>query len=132
MCHDDKIACIAGKDTVEPVKYGGKSYDEWVCFSVPLYASGSQYLVHNSELPVIAKDQFNQEEQQKFRCLSCGKMFKSAGYVCKHISNKHPELLRDNEAMYEVSHSPLHFHYPLVNSTTSTVPTVQQLCVGPT
>ena len=34
MCHDDKIACIAGKDTVEPVKYGGKSYDEWVRFSV--------------------------------------------------------------------------------------------------
>lgn len=34
MCHDDKIACIAGKDTVDPVRYGGKSYDEWVCFSV--------------------------------------------------------------------------------------------------
>jgi len=105
MCHDDKIACIAGKDTVDPVKYGGKSYDEWVSFSVFIYAPGSQFLTNNSELPVIANDHFRQEEEQKFRCLTCGKMFKSAGYVCKHISNKHPELLRDNEAMYEVSHS---------------------------
>jgi uncharacterized C2H2 Zn-finger protein len=94
MCHDDKIACIAGKDTVDPVKYGGKSYDEWVYFSLHFYAPGSQYLTNNSELPFIAKDHYRQEEEQKFRCLTCGKMFKSAGYVCKHISNKHPELLR--------------------------------------
>jgi hypothetical protein len=108
MCHDDKIACIAGKDTVDPVKYGGKSYDEWVHFSVYLHAPGSQGLINNSELPVIAKDHYRQEEEQKFRCLTCGKMFKSAGYVCKHISNKHPELPRDNEAMYEVGRSPPH------------------------
>lgn len=62
-----------------------------------------QYPTYNSELPFIAKDQYRQEEEQKFRCLTCGKMFKSAGYVCKHISNKHPEFLRDNEAMYEVT-----------------------------
>ena len=119
MCHDDKIACIAGKDTVDPVRYGGKSYDEWVHVSVPLYAPGSRYLMNNSELPVIAKDHFNQEEQQKFRCLTCGKMFKSAGYVCKHISNKHPELLRDNEALYEVSYFSLHLPHSLLNFDSS-------------
>jgi uncharacterized C2H2 Zn-finger protein len=105
MCHDDKIACIAGKDAVDPVKFGGKSYDEWVHFSACFTRLAH---TNNSELPVIAKDHFRQEEEQKFRCLTCGKMFKSAGYVCKHISNKHPELLRDNEAMYEVGDPPLH------------------------
>ena len=107
MCHDDKIACIAGKDTVDPVKYGGKSYDECVHFLVYHSVLRSQSSRNNSELPVIAKDHYRQEEEQKFRCLMCGKMFKSAGYVCKHISNKHPELLRDNEAMYEVRRSPI-------------------------
>lgn len=45
------------------------------------------------------------DDEGKYRCLTCQKMFKSAGYVCKHISNKHPELLNDSDLMYEVGHS---------------------------
>lgn len=35
-----------------------------------------------------------QEEEGKFRCRTCTKLFKAASFVEKHISNKHPELIK--------------------------------------
>ena len=35
-----------------------------------------------------------QEDEGKFRCKTCQKLFKATAFVEKHIANKHPELVR--------------------------------------
>jgi hypothetical protein len=47
------------------------------------------------------RDKYRQEDESKYRCVTCSKMFKNTGYVCKHIANKHPELIPE-EFTYEV------------------------------
>lgn len=44
---------------------------------------------------------FLKEDEGKFRCRICDKLFKSQTYVENHILNKHPDIVRPSEAMEE-------------------------------
>ena len=46
------------------------------------------------ELSKVAEPYIKQEEEGKFRCKTCTKLFKATSFVEKHIANKHPELVK--------------------------------------
>ncbi|KAJ6627363.1 hypothetical protein B0H10DRAFT_1994098 [Mycena sp. CBHHK59/15] len=71
---DSKMALLINRDGVDPRDYGGKSYDE--------------------ELTKAVEPYLKQEDEGKFRCKTCQKLFKATSFVEKHIANKHPELVR--------------------------------------
>ncbi|KAH9045722.1 hypothetical protein EDB85DRAFT_1908092 [Lactarius pseudohatsudake] len=71
---DSKLALLLDRDSVDPHAYGGKSYDE--------------------ELAKVAEPHIKQEDEGKFRCKTCQKLFKATSFVEKHIANKHPELVK--------------------------------------
>jgi hypothetical protein len=48
-------------------------------------------------LQALTKDHIKVEDEGKFRCRSCNKLFKALNFVQKHISNKHPDLLDKKE-----------------------------------
>ncbi|KAL1744623.1 hypothetical protein HDZ31DRAFT_38253 [Schizophyllum fasciatum] len=72
--HDSKLALLVSRDEVDPRDYGGKNYDE--------------------ELAKTVEPYIKREEEHKFRCKSCQKLFKAATFVEKHVANKHPDLLK--------------------------------------
>ncbi|KAJ7727954.1 hypothetical protein B0H16DRAFT_1383253 [Mycena metata] len=71
---DSKIALLINREAVDPREYGGKSYDE--------------------ELTKAVEPFLKQEDEGKFRCKTCQKLFKATSFVEKHIANKHPELVK--------------------------------------
>ncbi|KAI0002946.1 hypothetical protein BJV74DRAFT_876354 [Russula compacta] len=71
---DSKIALLLDRESVDPHAYGGKAYDE--------------------ELSKVAEPYIKQEDEGKFRCKTCQKLFKATSFVEKHIANKHPELVK--------------------------------------
>ncbi|KAJ3975939.1 hypothetical protein EV361DRAFT_886072 [Lentinula raphanica] len=74
---DQKIALLINRNGVDPRDYGGKSYDE--------------------ELSKLVEPHIKQEDEGKFRCRTCQKLFKATTFVEKHIANKHPELVKSLE-----------------------------------
>ncbi|KAK0467917.1 uncharacterized protein EV420DRAFT_1501935 [Desarmillaria tabescens] len=74
---DSKIALLINRDGVDVREYGGKSYDEILARAVD---------------PFI-----KQEDEGKFRCRMCQKLFKATSFVEKHIANKHPESIKEVE-----------------------------------
>ncbi|KZT12870.1 uncharacterized protein LAESUDRAFT_689788 [Laetiporus sulphureus 93-53] len=74
---DSKIALLIDRNGVDPRDYGGKSYEE--------------------ELSKAAEPHMKQEDEGKFRCKTCQKLFKATSFVEKHIANKHPELVKHLE-----------------------------------
>lgn len=48
-----------------------------------------------SELTKLCKPNIQQEDEGKYRCKQCKKLFKAAPFVEKHILNKHSELIGD-------------------------------------
>lgn len=46
------------------------------------------------ELSKVAEPFIKQEDEGKFRCKTCQKLFKATSFVEKHIANKHPELVK--------------------------------------
>jgi len=74
---DSKIALLINRDAVDPHAYGGKSYEE--------------------ELTKAVEPYVKQEDEGKFRCKTCQKLFKATSFVEKHIANKHPELVKSLE-----------------------------------
>lgn len=46
------------------------------------------------ELARAADPFIKQEDEGKFRCKTCQKLFKATSFVEKHIANKHPELVK--------------------------------------
>ena len=46
------------------------------------------------ELAKVAEPFVKQEDEGKFRCKTCQKLFKATSFVEKHIANKHPELVK--------------------------------------
>lgn len=54
------------------------------------------------ELPKVVEPHIKQEDEGKFRCRTCNKLFKASSFVEKHVANKHPELVVQLE---EVSNS---------------------------
>ncbi|TFK28692.1 hypothetical protein FA15DRAFT_584107 [Coprinopsis marcescibilis] len=71
---DSKIALLINRDGVDPRDYGGKSYEE--------------------ELSKAVEAHIKQEDEGKFRCKTCQKLFKATTFVEKHIANKHAELVK--------------------------------------
>ncbi|KAJ7122902.1 hypothetical protein C8R44DRAFT_876099 [Mycena epipterygia] len=71
---DSKMALLVNREGVDPRDYGGKSYDE--------------------ELTKAVEPYLKQEDEGKFRCKTCQKLFKATAFVEKHIANKHPELVK--------------------------------------
>ena len=51
-------------------------------------------LRYHSELTKIVEPYIKQEDEGKFRCKTCQKLFKATSFVEKHIANKHPELVK--------------------------------------
>ncbi|KAF8505469.1 hypothetical protein F5888DRAFT_1604781 [Russula emetica] len=74
---DSKIALLLNRDSVDPRAYGGKFYDE--------------------ELSKVVEQYIKQEDEGRFRCKTCQKLFKATSFVEKHIANKHPELVKSLE-----------------------------------
>ncbi|THH01872.1 hypothetical protein EW026_g889 [Hermanssonia centrifuga] len=74
---DSKVALLINRNGVDPRDYCGKSYDE--------------------ELSKAAEPFIKQEDEGKFRCKTCQKLFKATSFVEKHIANKHPELVKHLE-----------------------------------
>ncbi|KAI0091876.1 hypothetical protein BDY19DRAFT_927237 [Irpex rosettiformis] len=74
---DSKIALLLDRDGVDPREYSGKSYDE--------------------ELSKACESYIKQEDEGKFRCKTCQKLFKATSFVEKHIANKHPDLVKHLE-----------------------------------
>lgn len=74
---DSKIALLINRDGVDLREYGGKNYDEVLARAVD---------------PFI-----KQEDEGKFRCRMCLKLFKATPFVEKHIANKHPESIKEVE-----------------------------------
>ncbi|KAJ6516368.1 hypothetical protein C8R45DRAFT_1087446 [Mycena sanguinolenta] len=74
---DSKIALLINREGVDPREYGGKSYEE--------------------ELTKAVEPHLKQEDEGKFRCKTCQKLFKATAFVEKHIANKHPELVKSLE-----------------------------------
>lgn len=88
---DSKLALLLNRDGVEPHHYGGKSYEECV------FACGFDehfIYVDNRELTKAVEPYIKQEDEGKFRCKTCQKLFKATSFVEKHIANKHPELVK--------------------------------------
>lgn len=74
---DSKIALLLDRDSVDPREYGGKVYED--------------------ELSKAIEPFIKQEDEGKFRCKTCQKLFKATSFVEKHIANKHPELVKPLE-----------------------------------
>jgi len=74
---DSKVALLLNRDGVDPRDYGGKSFDE--------------------ELSKAAEPFIKQEDEGKFRCKTCQKLFKATSFVEKHIANKHGDLVKNLE-----------------------------------
>ncbi|TFK99084.1 hypothetical protein BDV98DRAFT_532986 [Pterulicium gracile] len=74
---DSKIALLIDRDNVDPRDYGGKNYDE--------------------ELAKAIEPCIKQEDEGKFRCKICQKLFKATAFVEKHVANKHPESIKSLE-----------------------------------
>lgn len=53
----------------------------------------SPYLFRR-ELGKAVEQHIKQEDEGKFRCKNCQKLFKATSFVEKHIANKHPELVK--------------------------------------
>ena len=43
-----------------------------------------------------------QEDEGKFRCKTCQKLFKATSFVEKHIANKHPELVKQLDDVSQI------------------------------
>ncbi|KAH8106075.1 hypothetical protein BXZ70DRAFT_1037538 [Cristinia sonorae] len=74
---DSKMALLIDRSSVDPRDYGGKHPDE--------------------ELTKAAEPYIKQEDEGKFRCKTCQKLFKATSFVEKHIANKHPDLVKHLE-----------------------------------
>ncbi|KAG8903976.1 hypothetical protein FRB99_002455 [Tulasnella sp. 403] len=70
---DAKVALLIDRDNVDPIQYGGKDPQK--------------------ELAKICEPHVKREDEGKFRCNLCSKLFKAESFVEKHISNKHSEVV---------------------------------------
>ncbi|KAG8855881.1 hypothetical protein FRB96_006703 [Tulasnella sp. 330] len=68
-----KVALLTDRETVDPCLYGGKDLQK--------------------ELSKACEPHLKREDEGKFRCSVCTKLFKAESFVEKHIANKHPELV---------------------------------------
>jgi Arsenite-resistance protein 2 len=65
---------------------------EWHIFPSP--SKLIMHLQYDRELTKTVEPFIKQEDEGKFRCKTCQKLFKATSFVEKHIANKHPELVK--------------------------------------
>jgi hypothetical protein len=53
-----------------------------------------------SEMARITEPHIKREDDSKYRCKACSKLFKAADFLRKHVPSKHPELV--DEELEEV------------------------------
>jgi hypothetical protein len=88
---DSKVALLLNRDTLNPADYGGKGYDEYVASGLcGMRDADTGY----SELHKTVESFVKMEDEGKFRCKTCQKLFKAMAFVEKHVANKHPELVK--------------------------------------
>jgi hypothetical protein len=73
------------------------------------------------ELSKAAEPYIKQEDEGKFRCKTCQKLFKATSFVEKHIANKHPELVKSLDDVNDMTHPTGFLLMPLSSSHTSTI-----------
>lgn len=56
----------------------------------------------SSELTKAVEPFVKQEDEGKFRCKTCQKLFKATSFVEKHIANKHGELVKGLDEVSKV------------------------------
>jgi len=54
------------------------------------------------ELTKAVEPYIKQEDEGKFRCKTCQKLFKATSFVEKHIANKHPELVKQLDEVSQI------------------------------
>ncbi|KAF5372018.1 hypothetical protein D9615_008095 [Tricholomella constricta] len=107
---DSKLALLINRDGVDPRAYSGKGYDE--------------------ELTKAVEAFIKQEDEGKFRCKTCQKLFKATSFVEKHIANKHPEHVKHLEDIPYFNNFALDPHHiqpfthppPIVGNTSQAPP----------
>ncbi|KAG6900119.1 hypothetical protein C0993_002654 [Termitomyces sp. T159_Od127] len=109
---DSKLALLINRDAVDPRAYSAKSYEEELTKAVETY--------------------IKQEDEGKFRCKTCQKLFKATSFVEKHIANKHPELVKHlddipyfNNFALDPHHIQPFTHPPQITGNSSQVPPPQ-------
>lgn len=105
---DSKIALLINRDGVDPRDYLGKSYDEYVFTG---WLRSVTNTIANRELSKACEQHIKQEDEGKFRCKTCQKLFKATSFVEKHIANKHPDLVKQLEDVRIVHIPPFIFTY---------------------
>ncbi|PVF96753.1 hypothetical protein CPB86DRAFT_736235 [Serendipita vermifera] len=71
---DSKIACLIDVSGVDPAEYGGTKLDD--------------------ERAQLIRPHVGKEDEAKWRCTLCKKLFKASEFVEKHILNKHTEVFK--------------------------------------
>ncbi|KAH0586933.1 hypothetical protein H2248_005767 [Termitomyces sp. 'cryptogamus'] len=109
---DSKLALLINRDAVDLRAYSAKSYEE--------------------ELTKAVEPYIKQEDEGKFRCKTCQKLFKATSFVEKHIANKHPELVKHlddipyfNNFALDPHHIQPFTHPPQITGNSSQVPPPQ-------
>ncbi|KAG6889025.1 hypothetical protein C0992_006721 [Termitomyces sp. T32_za158] len=109
---DSKLALLINRDAVDPRAYSAKSYEDELTKAVETY--------------------IKQEDEGKFRCKTCQKLFKATSFVEKHIANKHPELVKSlddipyfNNFALDPHHIQPFTHPPQITGNSSQVPPPQ-------
>lgn len=82
------------------------------------------YSLFGSELSKACESLIKQEDEGKFRCKTCQKLFKATSFVEKHIANKHGELVKHLQEVSGLHYSVVcvyrsDFYYRSRTSTTS-------------
>src|ERR1700761_8496103 len=54
----------------------------------------NQIILSHRELTKACEMHIKQEDEGKFRCKQCNKLFKAMAFVEKHVANKHAELIK--------------------------------------
>jgi hypothetical protein len=67
------------------------------CFILPFHDL-------SRELSKVAEPYIKQEDEGKFRCKTCQKLFKATSFVEKHIANKHSELVKLLDDVNDMTH----------------------------
>jgi len=70
---DERLPLWLDRDAVDPAKFGGERAE--------------------ALLEQVCEAHIQQEEENKFRCGECSKLFSAHKFMVKHIQTKHPELI---------------------------------------
>ncbi|KAF8307293.1 hypothetical protein DL93DRAFT_2143326 [Clavulina sp. PMI_390] len=79
---DSKTSLLIERDAVDPKEHGGKSIAE--------------------ETSKAVEPHVKQEDEGKFRCKTCSKLFKAMSFVEKHVASRHSDLVKTEMEQIEL------------------------------